>query len=136
MSQETSNVELVRELLSGPLPDAAGMPVFAAKWFADSITISYPGAAPIPFAGTRQGWRGFADFVTTFHQSVETEHMEVGSIDAAGDKVFISGSTRGRVRSTGKVYTSSWLLIWTLRDRRITQMVEYHDTQSIATAFS
>jgi ketosteroid isomerase-like protein len=136
MNRPASNVELARELLSGPLPNAAGMEAFAAKWFADSITLSYPGAAPIPVAGTWKGWRGFADFMTAFHQAIQTERMEVVSIDGAGDKVFVSGFTRGRVKRTGRAYASNWLLVWTIRDRKIVQMTEYHDTQAIASAFS
>lgn len=136
MSDPASNVELVRQLLSGPPPDAAGLPAFAEKWLDASITLTYPGASPIAFAGEWKGRQGVVDFMSTFHQHVEVERMDVGSFDGAADDVFVRGVTRGRVRRTGKTYTSNWLLVWTVKGGKISRMLEYHDTQAIASAFA
>jgi ketosteroid isomerase-like protein len=135
MSNTASNVEIVRKLLSGPPPDAAGMAAFAEQWLHADIVLSYPGASPIPFAGEWRSRHGVADFMTIFHEQIEIEQMQTVAFDGAGNDVFVRGMTRGRVRRTGKSYQSHWLLIWTVRDGKVARMTEYHDTQAIANAF-
>ena len=137
MNSRASNVELVHQLLAGGVPDAAGMHAFAAQWLDSSVTLDYPGSPPIPYAGCWRGWKGFADFMSVFHDAVETQRLDILSVDGGGaDVVFVRGMTRGKVRRTGKSYTSNWLLIWTLKEGKVMQMVEYHDTQAIANAFT
>jgi uncharacterized protein len=136
VSNAAANVGIVRKILSSPPPDGAGMAAFAAQWLDAAITLDYPGGSPIPFAGSWQGWKGVADFMSAYHHAIETQRMEVLSIDGAGDDVFVRGVTHGRVRRTGKLYVSPWLLIWTVKDSKIVRMLEYHDTQAIAGAFA
>ncbi|TBU90052.1 hypothetical protein DNJ95_18460 [Stutzerimonas kirkiae] len=137
MSQSESNVDIVRRLFSGAPPsDDAELAAFVSRYIDPDASLSYPGSAPIPFARTWHGHAGFSEFLATFNREVETLRLEVSQIGGAGDEVFIRGFTEGRVRATGKVYGSPWLLVWTLRDGRVTQMLEYHDTQAIAHAFA
>lgn len=136
MSSVVSNVDLVRQILSGPPPDAKGMSAFAAQWLDPAITLEYPGKAPIPFAGKWRGYRGVADFMSSFHQEVETLSMDVTGIEGVGEDVFVRGVTHARARRTGRSYVSAWLLVWTVKEQRIARMTEYHDTQAIAGAFA
>lgn len=135
MSSSQSNVEIASQLLSTP-PEQFDAKVLAERWLTDDFTLRYPGNDPIPFAKLWHGRAGFEDFMNTIYGAVNIERMDIGPCEGGGDSVFVSGTTYGKVIKTGKSYRSEWLLVWTFRDGRIAKMVEYHDTQAIAAAFS
>jgi ketosteroid isomerase-like protein len=136
MSQ-TQNIADLAKYLFG-LPGAASpeeMAALAREWMTEDVTLHYPGSAPIPFAKVWKGRKGFTEFVKTFFDAVEIIEMPATGFSSDGNRAFIEGNTTARVRATGKVYKSAWLLVWTFENRKVTKMVEYHDTQAVAEAF-
>lgn len=130
-----SNVEIVHKMIS-MLRDPAGMAKAAQTWMDPDVTISYPGAAPIPFARLWKGREEVLAFLDSFNEQVETISMEGEVVGGVADKVFIRGTTHGRVRRTGRTYKSDWMVVWTFNQGKVVRMVEYHDTQAIAEAFA
>lgn len=130
----TSKVALAQTIFSTPSSEIT--PDFMDKWLTDDVELAYPGAEPIPFARTWRGREAFTAFMADFFERVEAEELSFSSMHGDGDTVFIQGLTTGRVRATGKRYTSPWLLVWTFRGDQVCRMVEYHDTQAIAAAFT
>lgn len=133
-----NKVDLALKMLSAPVTEMSTEQIAAEldSWLADDFELHYPGSPPIPYAGVWRGRQGFQDFMAKFNSLVETLSMSDEGIQGAGDTVFITGSTNGRVRGSGAEFTSRWILVWTFNGDKVTRMVEYHDTQAIAAAFS
>jgi ketosteroid isomerase-like protein len=134
MNSSRANAEIASQLLATPPGEFDGK-VLAERWLTEDFTLHYPGSAPIPFARLWQGRQGFVDFMACIAQELNIERMDIGPCEGAGDHVYVSGTTFAKAIRTGKAYQSAWLLVWTFRDGKIANMVEYHDTQAIAKAF-
>jgi uncharacterized protein len=73
---------------------------------------------------------------TTTHQEhfrmleeVETiEHFRPSEFLAQGDKVVVMGTYRAKVKATGQVYDDPWVEVLTVRNGKITEVHEFHDT--------
>jgi ketosteroid isomerase-like protein len=136
MNQTENIAELAKHVFSlAGTATPEQLAAVAQEWIADDVSLHYPGSAPIPFARVWKGRQGFADFLKTYFGSVEIIEMPTAGFSSQGNQAFIEGSTTARVRATGKTFRSNWLLVWTFENRKISKMVEYHDTQAMAEAF-
>ena len=86
-----------------------------------------------PLAGTRHGHAGLADLLETASRSIETS-TEPREFVAQGDRVFVVGFARGRIKATNKTFEDDWIFAITVRDGRLTSLREYIDTQALARA--
>jgi ketosteroid isomerase-like protein len=86
-----------------------------------------------PLAGTRHGHAGLADLLETASKSIETS-TEPREFVAHGDRVFVVGFARGRIKATNKTFEDDWIFAITVRDGRLTHIREYVDTQTLARA--
>ena len=86
-----------------------------------------------PLAGTRHGHVGLADLLATASKSIETS-TEPREFVAQGDRVFVVGFARGKVKATNKTFEDDWIFAITVRDGRLTNIREYVDTQALARA--
>lgn len=86
-----------------------------------------------PLAGTRHGHAGLADLLEMASQSVETS-TEPREFVAQGDRVFVAGFARGRIKATNKTFKDDWVFAITVRNGRVTHIREYIDTQALARA--
>jgi len=112
--------------------DAAG--VLAAC--AEDVRWGFPLSEAVPYFGERRGHDGVIDFLTRIGGAVEFEEFEVREIIPKGNRVFAVGRERGRVRATGKTFENEWLMSYTLRDGKVTELRSYEDTAAVAGAFS
>ena len=87
-----------------------------------------------PLAGTRRGHAGLADLFQTQSESMETTFMEPREFVAQGDRVFVVGFARGRVKATNKTWEDDWVFAMTVRNGKLTSIREYVDTQALARA--
>jgi hypothetical protein len=87
-----------------------------------------------PLAGTRRGHAGLADLFQTQSESMETTFMEPREFVAQGDRVFVVGFARGRVKATNKTWEDDWVFAITVRNGKLTSIREYVDTQALARA--
>ncbi|ESY86931.1 ketosteroid isomerase [Mesorhizobium sp. LNHC220B00] len=86
-----------------------------------------------PLAGTYRGHAGLANLLETASKSLETS-TEPREFIALGDRVFVVGSARGRIKATNKTFEDDWIFAITVRDGRLTNIREYVDTQALARA--
>ncbi len=86
-----------------------------------------------PLAGTRHGHTGLADLLETASKSMETS-IEPREFIAQGDRVLVVGFARGMIKATNKTFEDNWVFAITVRDRRLTSIREYIDTQALARA--
>ncbi|HEV3469989.1 MAG TPA: nuclear transport factor 2 family protein [Pyrinomonadaceae bacterium] len=129
---EQENLEVVRNLFerfaSGDLPGILGM-------LADGVDWHIRGPEVVPFYGPRAGHDGVLDFFGKVSTSVAFDSFQPEEFIPAGDKVLVIGGERGRVRATGRSFENSWIMVFTLRDGKITKFRSYEDTAAVAEAF-
>ena len=123
------NVQIVKEFFAAiGRGDKEGLLALVAEDFEWII----PGE-DWPLAGTRHGHAGLADLLETASRSIETS-TETQEFVAQGDRVFVVGSARGKIKATNKTFEDDWIFAITVRNGRLTNIREYIDTQALARA--
>jgi ketosteroid isomerase-like protein len=88
----------------------------------------------IPFVGRRRGRQQVAEFFAGLAQSQTAQEFEPREFISQGDKVVVLGYQRWTVHSTGRTYGDDWAHVFTIRNGKIAQFREYHDTHAEAAA--
>ena len=86
-----------------------------------------------PLAGRRHGHAGLADLLETASRSIETS-TEPREFVAQGDRIFVVGFAKGKIKATNKTFEDDWIFAITVRDGRLTKIREYVDTQALSRA--
>jgi hypothetical protein len=102
---------------------------------ADDVTWQVAPVANVPYTGTRNGHAGAAEFFALMAQCEDVLQFEPRDFIAQGDQVVVRGQYAGRVKDTGREYTTYFIHIFTVRDGKIVNFDEYTDTAAIAAAF-
>ena len=92
-----------------------------------------PGTVP-HYSGTYTGPRRVAEFFQELTTNVEIEAFEPSEFLAEADRVLVIGRSRGRVKSTGRVFDNGWVMAFTVRGGKVTKFEEYADHQALAAA--
>ncbi len=87
-----------------------------------------------PLAGTHRGHAGLADLLQKASAKLETSYPEPPEFVAQGDRVLVVGFATGRIKATNKSFKDDWVFDITIRDRKVTKIREYIDTQALARA--
>lgn len=86
------------------------------------------------YSGTYEGQTSVANFLEKLNSTVEIEGFEPRDFVAEGDRVLVTGWSRGRVKSTGRMFDNHWVMAFSVRDGKIIKFEEYADTQALAAA--
>ena len=100
------------------------------------VTWDAPGPSSVPFYGRRRGHEGATEFFVQLGTNVEFEKFEVWEFIAEGESVVVTGTERGKVRSTGKTYEQDWVLLFKVSGGKVKGFHCYDETDSVARAFS
>lgn len=106
-----------------------------ANYTNDSVWIE-PGGPEVPLAGIYHGKAQIAGFFKTLASVADMTQFNVREYIAKGNEVVVIGSYQGRVKSTGKIFSSDWVDIVTLNKGIITKYQTYQDTASLVSAFA
>ena len=87
-----------------------------------------------PLAGTHRGHAGLAEVLRKASVEVETTYPEPPEFVAQGDRVLVVGVATGKIKATNKSFKDDWVFDITIRDRKVTKIREYIDTQALARA--
>ena len=87
-----------------------------------------------PLAGTHRGHAGLADLLQKAFEMVEISYPEPPEFVAQGDRVLVVGVATGKIKATNKPFKDNWVFDITVRDRKVTKIREYIDTQALARA--
>lgn len=93
------------------------------------------GGTHVPFAGERRGKAGVAEFFKRVAESEDFEVFEPREFVAQGDKVVTLGHYRAKVRKTGRTVDSDFVMVFTLRDGKVTHFQEFLDSAALNAAF-
>jgi uncharacterized protein len=87
-----------------------------------------------PLAGTHRGRAELAAVLKKAPEEVETTYPKPPEFVAQGDRVLVVGVATGKIKATNKSFKDDWVFDITIRDRKVTKIREYIDTQALARA--
>jgi uncharacterized protein len=87
-----------------------------------------------PLAGTHRGRAELAAVLRKASEEVETTYPKPPEFVAQGDRVLVVGVATGTIKATNKPFKDDWVFDITVRDRKVTKIREYIDTQAMARA--
>jgi uncharacterized protein len=102
--------------------------------FAEDIEWITPGEG-LPLSGTYRGLAEVAGFFQKIPEMVEISFLEPREFVAQGDRVLVVGFDRGRVKATNGTFEEHWVMAFTVRNGKVTNVREYIDTLAVARGF-
>jgi ketosteroid isomerase-like protein len=127
-----TNVEVVQESYEavgrGDIPALLDL-------LTDDVEWTFQGPSVIPFAGTRRGREGVAEFFSLVGGNLEFERFEPREFVAQGDTVVVLGFERSLVKPTGRTFEQEWAHVYKLRDGKVAEFLALEDTAAHAVAF-
>ena len=96
---------------------------------------AFQGPSVIPFAGTRRGREGVAEFFSLVGGNLEFEQFKPREFVAQGDTVVVLGFERSRIKSMGHTFEQEWAHVYKLRDGKVAEFLALEDTAAHAVAF-
>ena len=85
-------------------------------------------------AGTHRGHAGLSGLLQKASEATQISFPAPPEFVAQGDRVLVIGFAEGMVMSTKKPFEDYWVFAITVRDRKLTHIREYIDTQALAEA--
>ena len=101
----------------------------------DDVEWTFQGPSVIPFAGTRRGREGVAEFFSLVGGNLEFEQFEPREFVAQGDTVVVLGFERSLTKPTGRTFEQEWAHVYKLREGKVTEFLALEDTAAHAIAF-
>ena len=100
---------------------------------AEDIEWISPGGA-VPPADTHRGRAAVADFFQKLSGTVEFSSFETREFVAEGDRVLVVGFDSWRAKATNRTFEGHWVMAFTVRNGKVTNVREYVDTLGVARA--
>lgn len=128
----SSNRELIRRLYEAM---QAGDQERMFALMSDDVLLVVPGPPGLGAAGT---WRGHAGARECFRRLGEghvTESLVFHDLIAEGDKVVSRLHVVARAKVSGARFESDILHLFTLRDGKVSELIDFFDTEALARAY-
>ena len=90
----------------------------------------------IPTAGTRYGRDQVEQYFAILDGTENIQSLEPKEFIVEGDKVVAMGDLERRVDSTGSLFQSPWVHVFTLRNGKISDFRSFYDTAAAVTALA
>ena len=104
--------------------------------FSADIEWELPAIDGIPFSGHRKGRDQVASFFTMVVEAQESLEFDPREYVCEGEQVVAIGHYRWKVRSTGKVFESNFVHLFTIRENLVVRFREFLDSAALAAAHS
>ena len=101
----------------------------------DDVEWTLQGPSVIPFAGTRRGREGVAEFFSLVGETLEFEQFELREFVAQGETVVVLGFERSLVKPTGRMFEQEWAHVYALKDGKVAKFLALEDTAAHVVAF-
>jgi uncharacterized protein len=136
LMSEQQNIELVQRMISAV---GQGDMRTVMETLDDNIVFQSPVTRTehkgITWSRPRHGPRELMEFFNELHVNAAVEQFEDLTFTAQGDRVIIEGRNRGTARATGKTYEHTWVMVFVVRNGKISEHRHYYDTADIEPAF-
>ena len=128
---DSTNVDVIRRFYGafgrGDIPAALDL-------LADDVEWIFRAPSVIPFAGTRRGREGVAQFFSLVEETLEFQQFEPREFVAQGDMVVVLGFERNLIKPTGRTFEQEWAHVYALRDGKIAKHQGFEDTAAYVAA--
>ena len=101
----------------------------------NDVEWTFQGPSVVPFAGTRRGREGVAEFFSLVGRNLEFERFEPREFVAQGSTVVALGFERSLIKPTGRTFEQEWADFYKLRDGKVAKFLALEDTAAHAAAF-
>lgn len=101
----------------------------------DNITWLEPGAPAVPYGGVYKGKQGILEMFAKEASMLEVQSFEPLQFLETDNLVAVVGRDSALVKSTGKVYHTEWVMLFTFTGSLVSKVQVYMDTNAIADAF-
>jgi len=98
------------------------------------ITFTIPGTQAVAMAGVRKGRAEVEKFFADLANREEFTKFEPHEYIAEGNRVVALVRYEGRDKTTNRNFAVDSAMLWTVVNGKITQFVEYTDTENLAIA--
>ncbi len=136
MTEQEKNIELVKNIFPAI---SKGDVDTVLSVLADNVDWQSPATnaigEPISWAKPRKSRDEVKAFFKELYEKVKILEMKPISFAAHDDRVFVEGTLRGIVNSTGREYSFDWLMVLTLKNGKCVRMRNYYDTAATSRAF-
>src|SRR5687768_1757914 len=131
---ESRNVQLVKDayaaFLRGDVNTILGMVDDNVEWH------GVKGAEGVaPHAGLRRGRAAVGQFFQQVGSSIEFHKFEPREFIAQGDQVAVIGDYEGSIKASGTRMKSDWVMVFTVRDGKVTRFREWTDSAQLVRAY-
>ena len=92
-------------------------------------------SSDFPSFGARKGQSGVKEFFEAVGAHCTFTEFAPKEFFAVGDKVFVLGQYGLTVKKTSKSFSSAWLHVFTIADRKVKGFMEFTDTAKGAEAY-
>lgn len=137
MTEQEKNIQIVKDLFAalnrGDLQALLNGIADAVDWrspVTDTI------ADPISWAKPRRSREDVSAFFKELFVKVKLLELKPLLYTAQDDRVFVEGTSRGIVNSTGREYTSNWVMVITMLNGKCVRLHHYYDTADVSKAFA
>lgn len=128
---DPTNVDVVKRFYGafgqGDIPAALDL-------LADDVEWTFQAPSVIPFAGTRRGREGVAEFFSLVGETLEFQQFEPREFVGQGDTIVVLGYERNFIKPTGCTFEQEWAHVYTLRDGKIAKHQGFEDTAAYVVA--
>jgi ketosteroid isomerase-like protein len=128
---DPTNVDVVKRFYGafgrGDIPTALGL-------LAEDVEWTFQAPSVIPFAGTRRGREGVAQFFSLVGETLEFQQFEPREFVGQGDTVVVLGYERNLIKPTGRTFEQEWAHVYTLRDGKIAKHQGFENTAAYVVA--
>ena len=128
---DSTNVDVIRRFYGafgrGDIPAALDL-------LADDVEWIFRAPSVIPFAGTRRGREGVAEFFSLVGETLEFQQFEPREFVGQGDTVVVLGYERNLIKPTGRTFEQEWAHVYTLRDGKIAKHQGFENTAAYVVA--
>jgi ketosteroid isomerase-like protein len=102
----------------------------------ESIEWITPGEGAVATAGKRRGKAEVAEFFRIVAESWDFDSFEPLEFLAQGDTVVVIGRYSMVALAANRNVASDWVMVWRLRDGKVTHFQEYTDTLTLSCALA
>lgn len=127
-----TNVDVVQETYEAV---SRGDILALLELLTDDVEWTLQGPSVIPFAGTRRGREGVAEFFSLVGETLEFEQFEPREFVAQGETVVVLGFERSLVKPTGRMFEQEWAHVYALKDGKVAKFLALEDTAAHVVAF-
>ena len=89
----------------------------------------------LPQSGLRHGRAAVAEFFKQVAESTDFNSFEPKEFVAQGDTVVALGSYSARMKPSGNSFSSTWVMVFTVRNGKIAKFQEYSDSAQLVRAY-